>query len=93
MKQDFLRGLRRSRRLSLVQVWERTGIDPGQLSRCERNIIGASPRVRRALSRFYGVDEELISPQNKGERHHDLACDGASRRVTKSNEPTNLPKH
>ncbi|MGA2363523.1 MAG: helix-turn-helix transcriptional regulator [Candidatus Aminicenantales bacterium] len=60
MKNNPLRGIRKSRYLTLDETAKRTQLDPGLLSKVERGIIRPSARVRQALVKFYDLPEQFL---------------------------------
>lgn len=64
-----IRPFRKLARMTLDELGARTRIDPGRLSRLERNFGRPSERERRELSRVLAVPPEILfrgSEDNKG---------------------------
>ena len=61
-----LRALRRARGLSLDDLWVKTGLDRGLMSRLERGIGRPSAQTRARLAEFFDLPEDFLFPSEGG---------------------------
>lgn len=62
-----LRALRKARGLSLDDIWLKTGLDRGHLSRLERGLVKPSGRTKKILEKFYGLPASLLFPESEAQ--------------------------